>query len=756
MYLPMRIAPLLILLAAALAAPASSAAQATDPGGPLVYVFVLDALDGDRVDAGVAPYLQSLVRGEQGARTTYFRESRSIMIAETNPNHVAMATGAYGSTSGIPGNSFAVYGPTANGDSCALTGPRDESKPPTPVSGESPDCLKAETFFEAAQRGPGADGVVTAGIFGKPKLSRIFAGKKTDPSRFDADYLWTPCLEPSDDVPYCKQVPNRGFDEYSILDSTVMDEVLRTTAQGVPGDGKTFMGGNRRPNLTFVNFPAIDNSGHATGAGPEYDNAIVRADQQVQRFVEQQKRLGLWDRTVMVLLSDHSMDSTPQKTSLDARFRAAGISSGDYDIVQNGSAALVYLTNRTDDKRFAKLKAMRAAAVQGAPAIQPFGPPAVEALYREPNPEDGLTANTLDSVHPGWRLAGPETADLVVTAASTTSFNDPINPLAGNHGGPQTRDNFLAVVGGSPMVNQRVVEGAQDPLFDDTLRNPAQAENVDVAATALRLLGRPAPAQNQGRVLEEAFDPGRLAAIPVVPTSGTAAAGRPAGGTGAGGTRPGAVPVPVPAPASCAAGTGFRAASVRGAGRGLRVSLSRRTPGAASFDLFQVSRGSRILGNRRVARVGGRRSSFTYRGRGLRDGVFFARLRIAGTDGRADERRFAVERRGGRFRVRPTFARAEGCGPVRLLKAERPVFGGRSNRALNVAYALGTGGRTTITLLRGGRTVRRLGTSDRSANRVFRLRIGAERLRRGDYSVRVTVVGADGRATTSSVTARRL
>ena len=31
------------------------------------------------------------------------------MVAETNPNHVAMATGAFGDRSGIPGNAFAVY-----------------------------------------------------------------------------------------------------------------------------------------------------------------------------------------------------------------------------------------------------------------------------------------------------------------------------------------------------------------------------------------------------------------------------------------------------------------------------------------------------------------------------------------------------------------------------------------------------------------------------------------------------------------------
>lgn len=496
---------LLALATTGAAAGPASAQSPADPGGSLVYTFVLDAVDGDRVDRGGAPFISSLLAGRDGARSTYFRESRSIMVAETNPNHAAMATGAYADTSGIPGNSFAVYG-ASDGSTCP-TGALGEGSPPVTTDGTDPNCLNAETIFEATRRQAGSKNGVTAGIFGKPKLASLFAGKKVDPARYDADYLWTPCVSPSEDEPYCKQVPNRGFDEYSILDSTVMDEVLRTVREGVPGDGKTFTGGGRRPNQTFVNFPAVDNSGHATGAGVEYDNAILRADQQIQRFVAEQKRLGLWKRTVMILLSDHSMDTTAEKTTLAQRFGAAGIPSNAYKIVQNGSAALVYLTDRTDMGRFVLLKQMREAATGGANPLTPLaGPPAVEALYRESNPADGDATNTVAARHPAWRLGGSRTGDLVVTAQSGASFNDPVNPLAGNHGGPQTRDNFFAVVGGSSLVKQATIESAQDPLFDDTERNPAQAENVDVAPTVMRLLGLTAPAQNEGRFLTEAFD----------------------------------------------------------------------------------------------------------------------------------------------------------------------------------------------------------------------------------------------------------
>ena len=112
---------------------------------------------------------------------------------------------------------------------------------------------------------------MTAGIFGKPKLARIFAGRTG--GRYDADYLWTPCID-GEASPYCKQVPARPNDDYALFDQDVMDEVLRTVRDGVRGDGKTFSGGGRRPNLTFVNLPGVDSSGHGTGRGAVYDATV--------------------------------------------------------------------------------------------------------------------------------------------------------------------------------------------------------------------------------------------------------------------------------------------------------------------------------------------------------------------------------------------------------------------------------------------------------------------------------------------------
>ena len=115
-------------------------------------------------------------------------------------------------------------------------------------------------------------------------------------------------------------------------------------------------------------------------------------------------------------------------------------------------------------------------------------------------------------------------------------------------------------------------------------------------------------------------------------------------------------------------------------------------------------------------------------------------------------RRVALARRGGRFHRRPAFYRRASCGAISSFKLERPVFGGRSNRAVDVTYRLGATARVRLELLRGKRVVRRLApTKRREGGRAHRIRIASEGLRRGDYRVRLRAGKVVAR-----LTARRL
>lgn len=208
---------------------------------------------------------------------------------------------------------------------------------------------------------------------------------------------------------------------------------------------------------------------------------------------------------------------------------------------------------------------------------------------------------------------------------------------------------------------------------------------------------------------------------------------------------------------SCAATTqSFRAVSARARGRrGLRLAFTRRVDRPVTVDVFQVSAGRRVLGQRRVARFTRRTGAFTWSGSRGSDGLYFVRFSIRDERGRLDERRVALVRRGGRFAARPDFYRRTSCATLTSFKLERPAFGGSRNRPLGIAFRLARQGRVTVEVLRGRRVVRRFGTTTRRARVTHRLRLAPERLPRGTYTVRLRYVGDQG-SLTASLAAQRL
>jgi len=69
------------------------------------------------------------------------------------------------------------------------------------------------------------------------------------------------------------------------------------------------------PVLTFVLLPQVDTAGHIYGhESPEYLWAIENADRAVGMLVDNLKRLGIYENTLLVILSDHGMIGTEHKT----------------------------------------------------------------------------------------------------------------------------------------------------------------------------------------------------------------------------------------------------------------------------------------------------------------------------------------------------------------------------------------------------------------------------------------------------------
>ena len=212
---------------------------------------------------------------------------------------------------------------------------------------------------------------------------------------------------------------------------------------------------------------------------------------------------------------------------------------------------------------------------------------------------------------------------------------------------------------------------------------------------------------------------------------------------------------------SCAATTqSFRTVSARRSGRGLRFAFRRRVDRPVRVDVFQVSQGRVVIGERLVARFARRTGPFRWNGRGRRgrplsDGIYFVRFSIRDERGRADVRRVALGRRAGRFARRRDFYRRTSCATLTAFKLERPAFGGPRNRPLGIAFRLAREGRVGVEVRRGGRVVRRFGARARRANLTHRLRLTSERLPRGQYEVRLTYAGPQG-SLRSSLFSQRL
>jgi hypothetical protein len=121
-----------------------------------------------------------------------------------------------------------------------------------------------------------------------------------------------------------------------------------------------------------------------------------------------------------------------------------------------------------------------------------------------------------------------------------------------------------------------------------------------------------------------------------------------------------------------------------------------------------------------------------------------------------DVRRSVLVRRNGRFKRRPAFYRRASCATLAQFKLERPVFGGRRNRALGIAYRVATRSRVTVVVRRGKKVVRRFRARTDRPRETVRLRLASEKLRRGRHRIQITVQPERGVATRASLYAQRL
>ena len=461
---------------------------------PVFNTFVI-SIDGLRPEwLESMPNVQSLLDGEcvpGGACATSYDQARGTMVSETNGNHVAMMTGAYGERSGVFANE---YWDREAGAATDL---------------DQPALNLAETLFDAIERQK--PWLKTAAVMGKGKLRSLFDcttnaegqcapsaanPEKKDVSHARPDFVAGAVTSPSGSSLDCPAEPGTGSD-YTTNECTMNAalELLNT----------------EDPDFTFINLPQVDGVAHLSGANsPQVQTAVTDADMQVGRLVDQLKASGKWQHSTVIITADHNFGDTETPTNkvfLDTEL--ANLGPAPFEVVSHGGSASVYLTDvapgatTLTEEQQQTLKAMRerALATEGV----------VEALYRLPNPLDGGNDFTVDSVHPEWNLGGTQRmGELLITGAEdyqlAATLLDDDNAVPGHHGHPTDRHiPFIVASGGTYVKDQAIAASGETNEADDTASLPEQAENVDIAPTVAWLLGIDPPRQNQGRRLAEAF-----------------------------------------------------------------------------------------------------------------------------------------------------------------------------------------------------------------------------------------------------------
>ena len=243
----------------------------------------------------------------------------------------------------------------------------------------------------------------------------------------------------------------------------------------------------RRPNLLLVHLIQVDHTQHVTGLdSPETRAAVENADAQLGRIVATLKESGLWETTVLFVVSDHGF--APVKTELRPAvlLRRAGLLTADVQgrvgdwkagVACGGGTCEVLLKDPTDTATQAKvLKIFSPLAKKpGSGIARLYSPQETAALSPDPG------AFIILEAAPGFSFS----------SSPEGQFMQPAKSRAMHGYSPDRPDQLAAfVVAGANVRPGRLVE----------------VSILDVAPTVAFLLGLDLP-NVEGRVLRELFKP---------------------------------------------------------------------------------------------------------------------------------------------------------------------------------------------------------------------------------------------------------
>ncbi len=184
-----------------------------------------------------------------------------------------------------------------------------------------------------------------------------------------------------------------------------------------------------QPNLLLLHLAMVDHEEHLHGPfSPEANAATETADAQVARVITEAKKAGIWDSTVLVVLSDHGFVPISQAVRPGVLLRDHGlitlnekdrITAWKASLITDGGSAYIYVNDRNDDATRRALNEIfkPLAGAQGSGIARVVAHDEIVAMGGDP---DAFLA--LEAVE-----------GTVITADYTGKFTEP-SKLGGTHG----------------------------------------------------------------------------------------------------------------------------------------------------------------------------------------------------------------------------------------------------------------------------------------------------------------------------------
>jgi predicted AlkP superfamily pyrophosphatase or phosphodiesterase len=215
-----------------------------------------------------------------------------------------------------------------------------------------------------------------------------------------------------------------------------------------------------QPNLLLLHLAMVDHEEHLHGPfSPEANAATETADAQVARVIAEAKKDGIWDSTVLVVLSDHGFVPISQAVRPGVLLREHGlitlnekdrITSWKASLITDGGSAYIVVNDRNDDATRRTLTEIfkPLAGAQGSGIARVVAHDEIVAMGGDP---DAILA--LEAVE-----------GTVITGDYTGKFTEP-SKLGGTHGyfpdRPEMRSSLIFYgpsIGSGKIANARMID----------------------------------------------------------------------------------------------------------------------------------------------------------------------------------------------------------------------------------------------------------------------------------------------------------